>query len=938
MALNSSNSNAGSTEPKIGAGALSNFNTQNTENKSNGNFSGGDINFDTSKLSINNPFNTKEPQQPTFNVDDVFNPNVSGNLDINKPNNNSSNTTYSNNSKEPTMTVDEVYDKSNNQSVVEKQGDYATSSNEKSNVETSTFGKQDKISVTPTSVTENKGMIGNAAIQSVEGLDFQQKDKASVDVLDSKKKRDEAEAEDKADSMRNKLKAGVKNAGLKEGGEDFKIGNMNKDVANAKAEADKKKKAAEDAKSNASKVMQETEDELNLLNNKLEKLDENMPQLETNLKEAQAAADNVAPILEDLEAQAKKLANMSKAEQAFNDFTMKNWELEKTINKLAKEYGIDIDTLDTDKSWFDSSGSTYIEKINKVVQGVKEQNESNIEKAKKDLEDANTEKSQVNESLDKIKNLRNEANDNQLRLEKEADAAQKTYENLLSNTPESQPEPKPQPETPQSGAETSYNDAMNAIKDSNATPEQKAEAEEALTNLEESRKKLEEAAAKARSGNPADMVAYEKSQEEYLKNLKKAQKIGNRWTQTDFNPEYTRAVAAANDFDVTLSDGTKMKFSDFAAEEATKSPQYAKAMYEAKAQQYENGDENENGKHPILAKIERWKAEWSQTWLGSKLTQADNKVRDQFIQMAKTDDRATYAAFNNILNDPNATPEQKSEASKAINQANALMTAAAALQASTGFLSGIGDSPSDGISGTTDPGALNAWQKILNTVDNLTKITLGLGISPAANKAYQNMYYMAGGKIDNSALFSKDWDGDGFALCQEYGNNAATGMIAGAGELGVGIAMLFNPSSVASGINLIIDAFNTFNNGLYGVRNEAEKSQRYTNDVINLLKEGGDIAKESGNEEAVQEITNAITQIENFELKADEVGSLDNWLEGSGSNTTSNEKFNQSLSYDEWLKLIEADPTMREFAKSLAEKKKKDENAKKDNADTGVNS
>ena len=930
MALNSSNSNAGSTEPKIGAGALSNFNTPKADNKSNGNFSGGDINFDTSKLSINNPFDTNNSQQPTFNIDDVFTPTVSGNLDINKPSNNSSssNTTYQNNSPEPTMTVDEVYGKSNNQPVVEKQGDYATSSNEKSKVETSTFGKQDKISVTPTSVTENKGMIGNGAIQSVEGLNFQQKDKASQEVLDSKKKRDEAEAEDKADNMRNKLKGGVKNAAQQEGGENFKIGNMNKDVANAKAEADKKKKAAEDAKSNASKVMQETEDELNLLNNKLEKLDENMPQLETNLKEAQDAADNVAPILADLEAQAKKLANMSKAEQVFNDFTMKDYELYKTINKLAEKYGIDIDTLDTVKSWFDTSGSTYIKKINKVVQGVKEQNESNIEKAKKDLEDANTEKSQVNESLNKIKNLRNEANDNQLRLEKEAEEAQKTYEGLLSNTPEPQP-------TPQSGAETSHKDAMDAIENSeNATPEQKAQAEEALTNLKESRQKLAEAAAKARSGNPADLVAYQDALKEYNENLKKAQKIGNRWTQTDFNKEYTRAVAEANDFRVTLADGTEMEYSDFSTQEATKSPQYAKAMYEAKATKLEKDG------HPILAKIERWKAEMSQTWLGSKLTFADNKVRDQFNQMAKTDMRATYAAYNNVLNDTTGkySEADKAEASKAINQAKALMTASAALQASTGFLSGIGDGMDDGIYGTTDPGALNAWQKTLNTVDNLTKITLGLGISPAANKAYQNMYYMAGAKVNESGLFTTDFDGDGFALCQEYGNNAATGMIAGAGELAVGVAMLFNPSSIASGINLIVDSVNTFNNGLYGVRNEAEKSQRYTNDVVNLLKGGEDIAKESGNEEAIQEITNAITQIENFELKSDEVGNLDNWLEGSGSNTTSNEKFNQSLSYDEWLKLIEADPTMREFAKSLAEKKKKDENAKKDNADTGVNS
>ena len=516
----------------------------------------------------------------------------------------------------------------------------------------------------------------------------------------------------------------------------------------------------------------------------------------------------------------------------------------------------------------------------------------------------------------------------------------KKYYNTWKKTEEEKlkagatPEPEPQPETPQSGAETSYKDAMDAIKNSaNATPEQKAQAEEALTNIEESRKELEEAAKKARSGNPADLVAYQNALETYNKRLKEAQKIGNRWTQTDFNRKYTRAVANANDFKVTLSDGTVMEYSDFATEEATKSPQYAKAMYEAKAQKYE--DEH----HPILAKIERWKAELSQTWLGSKLTFADNKVRDQFNQMAKTDMRATYAANNNILNDTTGkySEEDKAEASKSINQANALMTASAALQATTGFMSSIGDSPSDGIYGTTDPEALNAWQKTLNTVDNLCKITLGLGISPAANRAYQNMYYMAGDKVNNSLLFNKDFDGDGFALCQEYGNNAATGMIAGVCELGVGVAMLFNPSSIASGINLITDAVNTFNNGLYGVRNEAEKSQKYTQEVLEYFKEAENIAESSGNEEAVQEITNAITQIENFELKANEVGNLDNWLEGSGSNTASNEKFNQSLTYDEWLKLIEADPTMREFAKTLTEKKK-DKNAQKDNADTGVNS
>ena len=66
-------------------------------------------------------------------------------------------------------------------------------------------------------------------------------------------------------------------------------------------------------------------------------------------------------------------------------------------------------------------------------------------------------------------------------------------------------------------------------------------------------------------------------------------------------------------------------------------------------------------------------------------------------------------------------------------------------------------------------------------------------------------------------------------------------------------------------------------------------------------------------------IGDAITQIENFELKADEVGNIDSWLEGWGSNTASNEKFNQSLTYDEWLKLIESDETMKQYAKKLVE-------------------
>ena len=945
MALNSSNSNAGSTETKVGAGALSNFNTQNIENKSNGNFSGGDINLDTSKLSINNPFDTKESQQPTFNTDDVFKPTLSGNLDIDLPktNNNSSsnNTTYSNNSNEPTMTVDEVYGKSNNQPVVEKQGDYSVSSNEKSNVETSTFGKQDEISVTPTSVTENKGMVGNAAIQSVEGLDFQQKDKASVDVLDSKKKRDDAEAEDNADSMRNKLKTGVDKAAQEEGGENFEIGDRDEDVANAKVEVDRsineKAKYEKEQESNARRL-KDFKTEVVLMEHTIEQENADYQVMKANAEQLDAIGQKMQELSNRYREIASRKDNVFTAMGIQRDLS----NLDAEVTRFCEQLGVEPpamsryepnagQALETFQTWEDNF-------IQENFDGLKDFSPNSITAYKAGLDEEHLQRlaqytGDIDRFAEEARRLENRQKDLSALIkaaENKHAEAKAAYDKLVNETFVGE-------EAPTSNAEEAINSAKDAIKNSaDATPEQKAQAEEAITNLEDSRKALEAATAKARSGNPADMVAYQKALKQYNENLKKAQKIGNRFTQTDFNKDYTRAVAQANDFKVTLSDGTEMEYSDFAAEEATKSPQYAKAMYEAKAQEYEDK------KHPILAKIERIKAEWSQTWLGSKLTFADDQVRDQFNQMAKTDMRATYAAYNNVLRDTTGkySDEQKAEASTAINQANALMTASAALQASTGFLSSIGDGMDDGTFGTTDPEALNAWQEILNTVDNLCTITLGLGISPAANKAYQNMYYINQDYLEENkseaGVFTTDWDKDGFALCQEYGYHAATGMIAGVGELGIGVVMLFNPASRSSGLNLIKDAIQTFLNGLYGVRNEAEESQKYTQEVLEYFKEAEDIAESSGNEEAVQEITNAITQIENFELKADEVGNLDNWLEGSGSNTTSNEKFNQSLTYDEWLKLIEADPAMREYAKSIA--KKKDKNAQKDNADAGVNS
>lgn len=290
--------------------------------------------------------------------------------------------------------------------------------------------------------------------------------------------------------------------------------------------------------------------------------------------------------------------------------------------------------------------------------------------------------------------------------------------------------------------------------------------------------------------------------------------------------------------------------------------------------------------------------------------------------MAKTNDRATYAAYNNVLNDKTGkySEADKAEASAAINRSNAMMIASAALQASTGFLSGIGDGTSDGVYGVTNPGDLKGHQEALNTASNFAKVVLGLGVTPGANEAYQNMYYMAGAKVNESGLFSKDFDGDGFALCQEYGNNAAVGMIVGAGELATGIALMFNPATSKLGINLAIDSVQTFFDGLYGVQKEVDKSIKYSNEILNYFGEAKGIVAETGNKEAISTIDSAIKQIsqtEDFQLKSDEVGNLDSWLEGSGSNTADNGKFNQALSYDEWLKLIEADPVMQEYAKSL---------------------
>ena len=758
---------------------------------------------------------------------------------------------------EPVMTVDEVYGKGN-QSIVESQGDYEAVSNEKSNVETQTFGKQDEITFTPESITENKGEVENDAIQSVEGLDFQQKDKVAQEVMDTKKARDEAEAEDKSDKAREQLAANEseENEAEAENDEitfDFNIG---KEVAS-------KEKAALDE---ATKTLNDLQS-----------------RVDVELAEFNEAADKFA-----------------KAQQTVRDQTAK-------MNAA----------FDNEPEAFEPKGILTLPDGNEVTQYTYKGKDPSVKADNAARNKAVTELEVSQFQYTNAKSKYNQYIDSYNKAKANVDKATEVYNNAFVG----------ESEETKSNAEVSFEAARDEINNADIAEETKSKAIETINNVEAVTKSVNDAAdaLAANPNDPAAIEAYVNAVKTYNENVENALK-GNPLAKTDFNKTFTEMVAKANDFDVTMPDGTKVSYAEFAAKKAVESPALAKGLYEAKAKTL--ADEG----HTVLAAIENAKAKMVTTWLGSKFTFADNQVRSQFNQMAKTDMRATYATYNNVLSDPNATPEQRADAEAQISQANALMTASAALQASTGFLSGIGDSMKDGVYGVTDPNALTVSQKTMNTISNFAKVVLGLGITPGANKAYQNMYYLAGDKAKNSMLFSRDFDGDGFALCQEYGNNAAAGMIAGVGELATGIALFFNPATASMGLNLATDSIQTFLDGLYGVQREAKKSVEYSSEIIGYLKEAKDIVEEAGIEKEKtvsttgvtidRVIDSAISQIENFELKSDEANNLDNWLEGSGSNTTANEKFNQSLTYDEWLKLIEADPTMQEYAKKLIAEKR----------------
>lgn len=811
---------------------------------------------------------------------------------------------------EPVMTVDEVYGKGN-QSIVESQGDYEASSNEKSNVETSTFGKQDEISVTPVSVTEDKGLVNNDAIQSVEGLDFQQKDKASQEVMEAKKSRDEAEAEDNADGMRNQLKA-VAEKDEETETDAFKVG---------ESEAEK---AYNDEDASWQQALQEQKDSIDAYKQSIEDSKAEIAHYEAKIAEGKTGMkDDLDVAKTELAGDTKTLealqASYDEMEQQYNSWKndskskVENGEMVEALAAKAKEKAnkaFEIAQKEREyavaKLWNDRSKENINRDIDAAIEALK-----NAEPGSKEYEDA-------------VHELGNIKGEHIMGFTQGGKYLQSLYpqeaiESLVNVNLAENPEGLRQVINNLYDLQTQLSkNAYDAIANSKESEETKAHAIDVFKDVAEARYYMKEAADKlaANPDDPVSIETYSKAIETLTGRLENALKDENI-SKADFNKAFTKMVADANNFMVTKEDGTKQNFAEFAIEMAKRSPEIAAGLYKAKAKNYE-----ENG-HKVLAAIENAKSKMVMTWLGSKLTFADNQVRNQFIQMAKTDMRATYATYNNVLNDETGkySEADKAEASAAIQQAKSLMTAAAALQASTGFFSGIGDSMSDGVYGTTDPSSLNGYQKTLNNASNFAKIALGLGVTPGANEAYQNMYYLAGAKVNESGLFSRDFDGDGFALCQEYGNNAAVGMIAGAGELATGVALMFNPATSKMGINLAIDAVQTFLDGLYGVQKEANKSIKLSNEILKYFGEAKGIAAETGNKEVINAMSttmdSAVKKIEDFQLKSDEVGNLDNWLEGSGSNTADNGKFNQALSYDEWLKLIEADPVMQEYAKSL---------------------
>lgn len=924
---------------------------------------------------------------------------------------------------EPVMTVDEVYGKekktvagyntaSNTTSSVassylpsvEKQGDYAASSNEKSVVKTDTFGKQDEISVTPELITENKGEVGNDTIQSVEGLDFQQKDKESQAVLDSKKSRDEVEAEEKADSMRDKLR------------------NLNKETETTETtettdtmqvgESDAEKSYKEQDASYVQKLnglksaLNDTEESLRLTK---EQLDIDARRVEKNKASTQQALDFVNKAIDSIEngtdngspatyddneeynlivssynngikreTTVETLEELkTKLESRMESFENGTTPMQRELAADQKRYEYDLKLYDLDRRDFEESVQSYTDWKQGADEKVKNGEVPDVWEPTNSVDEYNRIQAEQGEEYTKdyveiVKEYNVYDYNNIIEQLKAYDPSSEEYQNAkrdlstlirqsMGTNPNNSLIPQrlwreyqysQKPEDVIETAEkirdyitneydTKEDEWINNIREdllgSNASEEVKTEVSESLDKVENSRNELlgvvSEIPDRQSIYNLTDeqINTYVDANQKYLDNLKEAQNKGLKLANTDFNDEYAKNIALANDFDIKFADGSTMSYSDFVLNMALQSPRLAESMYNAKAEKYEK-----EGKK-LLADLERLKAKMCKNDFGIHLVGADNKVRNQFIQMCETNERATYAAYDNVLNDPNAKPADKVDAEIQMTQAKLLSRAADTLKASTG-LGGIGNSVNDTVYGQTDPNYLSTYQRVLNTTQNVVKIILGAGVTPGAVDAWNNFYNTASDKIKSSDMFqfiyNFDPDKDGFNAFREVDNNATVGLVSGTVGLGTGTAMLFNPSTIGIGVNLIKDSVQIFIDNLYGIQGDVQKSMEYTEQVLDYFKEARDMAQDAGNQEVIDIIDDAINQIttrnvsydattgettvtENFELGQDEVNSFDNWLEGSGSNTADNEKFNQALTYEEWLKLIEADPTMREYAKNL---------------------
>lgn len=748
------------------------------------------------------------------------------------------------------LTVDEVFGSNKRQEYTSgvldgSQGDYAASRNESSKVTGTTISDQSTVNQNAKMKSENVGLVENKNIDAVEGLVSKQKDKENENVLEARKRKDEAEAEDKSNKMTDFIKGNIEGAAKSisdaltkgEKGEnfDFKVGDKSKE--------------------------QKALDEAN----------KNLKTSEASWNAFQKSVDNAFNKVDSAVTGVKDYG-IPEEELTWNDVTFTN-----PVNGHTESFSIPEYTGD------DSEAMRAIQKLSSAFTSYKAicneaaNAKSTYEKDKQAVADAEA-------------------------------ALKASYE-----TPATPAKPAPA-ETSKAVAETGTSD-LEALKAAVATPEEA----QIVDNLIASQNAIKEQTAKV-ANNLNDMSAaaeWVEANKTYLDNLKKTQDtFSNR---TNFNKDYAKSIASATDFDVTTADGRKMSYSQVATDLVTKSPEIASEMYLKDAEK----------KTGIGKWLDERKADLVKSWAGSKITGVDNDIRNQFNQMADLNMRATYAAYNNVINDPNTTPELRAEAEGKIAQANALKSASAALNASTGFFDGA-MSYNGKTLGTTDPEKLSGFQKATTAVKEFGQIALNLGVLPGANKAYQEIYYLNQGNEGLlSKVFGADLDKDGFAWTQEYGNNAAAQAVAAVGEMGIGLALASNPATAQYGITMLGTSFKNAANAVNGINTQ-------TNDVIGLTEalikyyEMG-LQVEGIPEEAVFAMRDGVTQIENFKLKSDEVGQFDDWLEGSGNSTASNEKFNQALTFDEWMKLIESDETMREYAKKMVK------NAQKDNADEGVN-